>query len=195
MAKFSIYHTLENRGNFQTILDNKGIKADTTDLFLGEGYYYWEDNFDHALIWGQKRYRGNFYVFMGLLEIDLNITFDISSMSHNNFIKKMYSKFKTKYAGRFGRQFYLGNFIDFLIDWQNDLINRGEIKEDERFFPFKYSKGIDHSSLKKADSQVFSKRDPSWYYNKPVVFFCIYDKKDLILYDFKLIKTAGVIQI
>ena len=50
MADFIIYHTTENRGNHDEIEKAGGVFGDSTDLFLGKGYYYWEDNYPIHLI-------------------------------------------------------------------------------------------------------------------------------------------------
>lgn len=195
MANFQIYHTTEHRGNHQEIEARGGVYGDTTDLFLGRGFYYWEDNYQQALVWGQRRYKGNFYVFSGTITFDLDKMFDISTMTHNNFILKLFKQFKAQYKHKTRSDtFFLGLFIDFLLNLQNDLLRINKINEDEVFFPFDYSKGIDHSAMKRTDSELFSKRDPSWYFSSPLVFFCVYQEKMLTLNTFKLVKTAGVQQ-
>jgi hypothetical protein len=194
MASFEIYHTTENRGNHSDIEKTGGVFGDTTELFLGRGYYYWEDNYSHALVWGQKRYKGHFYIFKGNMELDLDKMFDISFMGHNNYIRKLYAKFILQYKKKTkSNDFYLGLFIDFVLDLQNDLRKINQLKDDELFFPFLYSKGIDHSASIKTESEQFSRRDigKSWYYSKPLVFFCVYSADNLKMTNFVLTKTAG----
>src|ERR1700739_2633372 len=121
--KLEVYHTTENRGNSDDLLVSKGVFGDTTELFLGQGYYYWESNYNKAVIWGQRRYKGNFYVFKGNFDFDYNKMFDISLLAHNLYIEKQFKLFKIQYKAKKKEEaFYLGLFIDFLIEYQNDLI-------------------------------------------------------------------------
>ena len=191
MAEFEVYHTTENRGNELAIQSEGGIYADSKNLFLGKGYYYWEGSFDCAREWGFSRYNGKFVIFKGYLALDMDFLLDLSTNSHNRFLKELYKRFKNQYRGkkRVG-ELYVGLFIDFVRELQNDCLKAGQIDENECFFPFKYSKLVDHSASKKSEKQGVSASAHHWYWSNPVVIICVYEKNDLILKDFQVVKST-----
>lgn len=191
MAEFEVYHTTENRGNEIAIQAEGGIYADSKNLFLGKGYYYWEGSFSCARDWGFLRYKGKFVIFKGYIDLDMDFLLDLSTNSHNGFIKELYKRFQKQYSGkkRVG-ELFVGLFIDFVRELQNDYLKAGYISEKECFFPFKYSKLIDHSASKRSERQSVSRSAHHWYWSNPVVIICVYEKNDLILKDFQVVKTT-----
>lgn len=194
MAKLTVYQTTHNKGNHEDIEKAGGIYGDKTDLFLGKGYYYWEDDFDKAKEWGNNHYGGNAYIFCGIFDFDLEKMFDMSLNMHLNYIQKLQKQLhsKTKKCGALK----IGAFIDFLLEYQAELLKNNEITEDDLFFPFYYSKGLDGTFFDRyAPTDTFSLKSGHYYYLKPPVFFCVYKKEYLNLSSFRLVKTLGTKQI
>lgn len=189
MATYTVYHTTEHRGNHEEIIHNGGVYGDSTDLFLGKGYYYWENNFDEAKNWGIKRYKGNSFIFCGKFNFDLERMFDLSLNEHILYIQKLQKKLSVKKKGV--GDLKIGVFIDFLIDFQNEQLEKGEITDEELFFPFWYSKGLDETDVKTENLERFSIRVGHYYNVKPLVFFCVYKKDYINLTDFTLVRTLG----
>jgi hypothetical protein len=153
-------------------------------LFLGRGYYYWENSYEEATKWGMGHYRGNYFIFSGDLTLDLEKLFDITLNQHLLLIKALQRDFKKK-------SLKLGMFIDFIRDFQNELIEKGELVEEECFFPFYYGKGLDATVTTSDKFERFVEGKGHFYLKSPVVFFCVYDKKYLNLQNFTLIRENG----
>lgn len=185
---YTVYHTTENRGNHADIVASGGIYSDKTDLFLGKGYYYWEGNFPKAKEWGEKHYRGNYYIFLGKISFDLEKMFDLSTNEHLRYIETMQRRLKR-------RDLKVGMFIDYLRDRQAEELSKGNITADQLFFPFLYAKAIDNTlKIHINDLEAFSIRVGQYYNLHPEVFFCVYDKKDITLTNFEKIREIGSVQ-
>lgn len=180
-----IYHTTENRGNEADIVASKGILATQTKLFLGRGYYYWEGDFEMARQWGISRYNGNYSVFGAEFDCNHDKLFNLKLNIHLAFIHKLKRGMKKK-------DMPIGMFIDFLIDYQNELLFKQEITEEEVFFPFWYGLAEDYSEFNKKNTNWFTDSVVRGYYStNPCNFFCIYDSEHLTLNQFRHLKSNG----
>ncbi len=74
------HHTCEARGSSEEVLEKAPFKSEVRDEyfpFLGEGYYFWDNNLELAKKWGEKRYRNFYYVVEFILVIDENKILDL----------------------------------------------------------------------------------------------------------------------
>lgn len=188
---FKVYQTFDNRGeeNRSEIISQMGIFGDTTDLFLGRGYYYWE-NSDDSIIWGERHYKGNYSTIAGVLDLDMNLLFDLTYYSNILSIQKLIKDYKREKRHR--GNMYLGMFIDIIRSIQEEALAAGKITAEERPFPYLYSRAIDNTK-NPATNELgeFANRGNvhHYYHTKPVGFFCVYDKKDLNLSQISVIRS------
>jgi hypothetical protein len=182
--KLEVFHTTENKGNFEDLLVSKGVYANTNDLFLGKGFYYWEGCFDHAKQMGITKYPNKYYIFKGQLMVDYNKLFNLSFNNHIQFLIGLSSK-----LGKRGEKLKIGQLIDFVRDIEKKAIKDGC---NEPFFPFYYSIAVDITGKPTVSNRFeFSSRLPNYINVKPESIICVYDKKNLSLEEFQLIKEEN----
>lgn len=81
--RISIYQTLENRDNPGEVEEHGPYKCTSRKAWLGEGYYFWDTFILHAHEWGQKSYRGRYFICEGSFLFDWDFVFDIvGNMEH-----------------------------------------------------------------------------------------------------------------
>jgi hypothetical protein len=182
--KLTVYHTTDNRGNHKDLVISKGVYANSNDLFLGKGYYYWEGCFDFAQQMGVTKYKNKYYIFKGNFVIDYNKLLNLSLNNHINFLIELSNK-----LGKKGNNLKIGQLIDYIRNIEKKAFAEGVT---EPFFPFFYCLAIDTTKKPELkDRFEFSTRYSNYINRKPESIICVYDKKDLSLEDFTLIKQEN----
>jgi hypothetical protein len=179
------HQTIQNRGNKAELLESGPVFGNGVDNYFGPGYYFWDNNVSQANWWGRIHYKGSYYVFEALVEIDKNEMFDTTDRSNIEFLEQAAKKFIENEVDI--SDFYLGNFISLLRDEEKALREKGK---NIKLFPFLYARGLDNRRNTRR-KMMFSKRTYDFFNLDPVVFFCIFDKENLALQRFELIQESG----
>ncbi len=95
------HHTCSASGGENHVLKNAPFKSEIKKdyiPFLGEGYYFWENNLELAKIYGNKRYNGKFFVLEFVLNINDERMLDLVGSREDilwfkNFIEKIKKHF------------------------------------------------------------------------------------------------------
>lgn len=142
--------------------------------FLGEGYYFWEENRDMAYRWGKKKYLKNFNVVeYEKLKIPKEELLDLINRIDTQFFIELIDIYLKKRPK--SENWGIANWIEFF----KKIKNLDEIK-----FPFKYIRAEenlpntqDNNTLKR--KMVFAD-DTSYYtYLSPLLVLCVLDKKTI----------------
>lgn len=179
------HHTTENWGNKTDL--KFPVYGTSKENYFGNGYYFWDNNRPHANWFGRMQYKGNYYVFETILEIDKNQMFDTTDRNDIQFLKESLTKLIDNEVDL--KDFYLGSVLSMFFE--------EEKKTGKVFFPFKYAKGIDDNRNSDFFAEfnpkmTFSIKAKSSFYLNPVVFFCIFDKESVVLRSFDLVDEKGV---
>jgi hypothetical protein len=161
-----------SEGPFKSVI-KKNDKGKISMPFLGEGYYYWDDNLDMAILWGRIRYKKGFYVILS----DLNLTPDVfldlvGNRKQMKYLIKLMEQ--TKKSGLDKEKWTIGAFIEFvkvLRKYQKDV------------FPFEIIRAIDSSIDAKEQQKVyyFVQGKPNYIDLQPRIAICLISKNDLYL--------------
>ena len=138
------HHTCRKDGGKEHVIKNapflaehKPHEKDTKKRklqFLGQGYYFWDNNFDMARIWGRTHYSNDFFI----LEYDIDISetkcFDlVGNRGHQIFLITMLKKLKEK---GYERDYWE---ISRCIEYLKRLAFR-----DNSVFPYENIRAIDY---------------------------------------------------
>lgn len=194
MANFIVHQTFENRGNAEEVISKGGIYADETHLFLGKGFYYWESNSDKAYEWGIKHYKGNYFTFEAIIDLDLNLLLDLTYRYYIDLMLRMIRKYAQ--ANKISKSMKIGAFIDFIRHLQKLEQDEFHTSDDELPFPFLYARAVDHSNSPKdvKDRMEFTDRFgvSNYFLSKPCSFFCVYSDINLHLSNKRLLRERPV---
>ena len=73
MGKFDIiYQTAKDKGNPEELERNGPIYCNSSDAWLGNGYYFWHGHEELSHWWGKARIRGKYIVCRGYCNIQPN---------------------------------------------------------------------------------------------------------------------------
>lgn len=183
MKSYIGHHTCSQGGGFQKVLQDapfistwpKEDEDDPRTPYLGEGYYFWEDDTHQAKKWGRQWYSKWYFI----LEATINTTID-------NFLdligdKQQIGAFlavcdKLAKDGSIQRDFTLGEAIEYM--------------KKAKIFPWQIIRGRDDKM--KQDWFFFSRRGQGGMYIGGNFIFCLVDKNDLILTNKKIIFKSSV---
>lgn len=175
------HHTVENLGNHKELEKTGPVlseykPADSRFPFLGQGYYFWDYNYEMALHWGKLKYKGKCYIF----EMELNINDDtfldlVGSRKDMIFFRELMVKFE-KFNNN--EKWPISKFIEFIKDLNSK-------KKFEGIFPYETIRAID-SSIKIRPKYSFSKNRSAFTDLNPRMVICFINKNNLDLSSFKL---------
>ena len=97
--ELNYFHTQEKR-NKQL---SKPLKCKKDNAWLGEGYYFWEDEQD-ALFWGQSSKRDNYEIYIAQLKKDAEILDTVFNREHYEFWIKQIEKFCKTFIKKTGQK-------------------------------------------------------------------------------------------
>ena len=136
--------------------------------FLGEGYYFWDDNIARAHQWGKNRCKGKYLI----LEVDLvlsgNCFLDLVGSRRDLMIfLDVYNEMRKKFPGLKVGAFFKG------------MQEMARIKPD--VWAYKIIRALNVKS--KADKILFNCLPDSHMLLNPEIIICFYDKNNLNLQD------------
>ncbi len=113
-----LYQTLEDRHNIDFVRKYGPFKCSRRSAFLGDGYYFWDTNINHAHSWGKSSYNGSYII--GKIEVpyDTSKVFDLTDPYYLQDLKDAEERLREAY------KFKKRICVRFIIDW---------LKEDRIF--------------------------------------------------------------
>lgn len=172
---FSNFQHTCKKGNPEYILQKAPFKSVTKKNkgkcfvpFIGEGYYFWEQDLENAKRWGAKKYGKTGYSILEIEDWDIHHDYFIDLINKNHLeyfkeLQKPYLKLNPK-----AKSYSLGIWIE--------LFKKAEV------FPFKLIRSEEHFSEEKVKkegiNQEFIKYSTEGYYTylNPVYILCCTDK-------------------
>lgn len=148
--------------------DLKSGKKRTVLPFLGEGYYFWEENINEAHSWGVSHYKGN-YAIVNYKNISIDVAFllDLTDRRVINDFEKQKAVFLDRFPERVN--WNVAQWIELFKE-----IRRRNNNMDS--FAFNYIK-IERSSAHDMQDICSYKLIRPYYINiNPIYILCICDK-------------------
>lgn len=175
------HHTCSKENGKEYVLREAPFPAEFSNSrnkipFLGKGHYYWDDNLEAAIWWGETWYKEKGYF---VVENDLKLTSDyffdlVGNRRHMKLFIELAQRFMPK-------ELKNGTVrIAELIE----LLKRVSSQQRD-IFPYKVLRGIDKKYSENEDAETFFVRyvkDRPKYINlKPRLVICVIEKLPLIL--------------
>ena len=92
-----IYQTLEDRNNPQEIVSDGPFGCKRSDAWLGNGFYFWENYFEHAKWWGSKGCNDNYVICSAFYDNNESFCFNlIDNYEHLEFLEELNLAVKAK---------------------------------------------------------------------------------------------------
>ena len=142
--------------------------------FLGEGYYFWEENIAAANRWGVKHYANKYRIVeYENLTIPEDSMLDLTNRRHINYFKELQHIYIEKRPAC--TNWPIGVWIQFF----KKLHLKNEVE-----FPFNNIKADEHLPEKEKDEYdrgktYFADGLPYYTYLEPLYMLCIIDKKQM----------------
>lgn len=185
---FTYQHTCK-KGQVAYILHNAAFKSVTTPLnngnkvipFLGEGYYYWEENIAAAHRWGNHHYKG-IYNIVEYEDCEIETEFLLDFLNRRdlqffNELRNKYIQLRPKCA-----EWKIGVWIEFFKKLNT---------KSEEMFPFLFFRADENYPDEKENHQLKKKHlfgSGGYYlYLDPLIILCCIDKRKFIYKSKKLV--------
>ena len=182
--KTKIQHTCNTTGGKKKVLKNAPFLA-VDDIpkkkfqFLGEGYYFWDDNVEMANIWGKFHCNDKYYVVEMDLEFSSNDCFDIvGNRQHQKLIFKTFDELRKR--GYDKKEWQLSNILNLLKKLS---------KKDKNAFPYSMIRAIDYMPRKEYNKLKlhFVQNNNHYTIVNPKMVICILNKNILPLHSKRLV--------
>lgn len=167
------HHTIEKRNTSDYIIKNGPFPTVDRNPYLGKGFYFWDNNYQFAKVWGNTRYNGNYIICKATLHLDNEIFLDLVGNRENiMYFEKLIKKLNRE-------NWPIGKFIEFLKEKELDKNLKG-------IFPFKAIRALDYDkdNFKK---YKFAEGKAGYTSLRPIFIICLFEKTELLLSDFKII--------
>lgn len=177
---YTYQHTCK-KGAEAYILQNSAFKSNIINKsngnkylpFLGEGYYYWEENDKAAHSWGKRRYGNNYNI---VEYIDANISrddlLDFLNRRDLRYFNELIERFKEKRKSSTNWQ--IVNWIEFFK--QLEKTNKG-------IFPFNFLRADENLPDPSQNNKIKDKsnfNDTGYYtFLNPLIMLCAINKCNL----------------
>jgi hypothetical protein len=173
------HHACKLDGGANFVLTNAPFRSvknnDGNFPFLGEGYYFWDNNVERAHIWGKQHYHKKYYILQCEIELKGDSFLDLVG-NRSDMIQFLYLYHTLSARFNKGQEWYIGNFIEFL----KKLHVR---KEYRGVFPWKMIRVVDHIKTGHPKQNVirFVCKKGNFTDLSPVIVICIYEINDAII--------------
>lgn len=141
--------------------------------FLGEGYYYWEENIEAAHRWGKSHYRNNYNIvqYSNCL-IPQAETLDFLNRRDIRYFKELIEIYKVKRPE--SKKWFIANWIEFFKKLQKSNLEK---------FPFNYFRADENHPNIRTNDDLKEKTDFNYtgyyIYLDPLIILCSINKCDL----------------
>ena len=183
------HHTCRKDGGKEEVIKNAPFLAEHTPnekdpkkqklQFLGQGYYFWDNNFEMARIWGKSDCNNHFFIIECEIEISETKCFDlVGNRNHQIFLIDMLKKMKNKGYNR--DHWEISKCIEYL-----KLL----AKHDHAVFPYESIRAIDYlppHELQQIEFH-FVKGNKHYTILNPKMAICALKKETLALHTVKLV--------
>lgn len=176
------HHTCANRNDKPFILQNAPFysefnKEQDKIPFLGGGYYFWDTNPEAAHFWGENHYKGNYFIYECVLNIEDDKFLDlVGSRKDMIKLKMLIAKFAFVFEGE---DVCLGEMLEYFKNLDN--LSPG-------IFPIDAVRAIDSAKRKKeSDIMYFNKYKKHYIDLFPRLIICFYRKKPVFFRSPKII--------
>ncbi len=175
------HHTCKNEGGVDYVLANGPFLSEYNEQegkipFLGEGYYFWDDNLDLAHHWGRVHYRSKYLV----LEADLRFAQDevldlVGSRQDMRYLQEIRNALADR--GLIEGDWEMSKIITLLRQLESQM------GKEAALFPFEAIRVVDHSMMgdKQIPAKFVSARDNFTLIN-PRIIVCMFRKKEINLW-------------
>lgn len=141
--------------------------------FLGEGYYYWEENIKAAHSWGKRRYHNDYNIVEYVdAEIEREYLLDFLNRRNIEYFNILIEKYKAKRSD--SKNWQIVNWIEFFKSLE---------KRIPGIFPFKYFRADENLPDPSLNNEVKNKSsfNKTGYYTflDPLIMVCTIEKCDL----------------
>jgi hypothetical protein len=166
---------LMERAPFMSVYDEKQDKLP----FLGSGYYFWDNNIDQAIYWGDTHYNGKYNIVAVDLELSGECFLDlIGSREDMAFFKCLVEQVSERRDDT--NNWSISQFIECFR-----RINK--LPGYEHFFECRIIRAID-SHAANQDTKKFNKLHRGSMPLNPRLIICFFDKRDIPLNTIRIIK-------
>lgn len=141
--------------------------------FLGEGFYYWEENIDAAHSWGKRHYENEYNVVEYIDSvISRDETLDFLNRRDLKYFKELIEIYKNKRPE--SKKWFIANWIEFLKKLQ---------KINQEKFPYIYFRADENHPDIRINDEMKAKTDFNYsgYYTflDPLIILCAVNKCNL----------------
>lgn len=176
MKKVLLHHTCKQDGGEDYVLKNAPFFAEENQqmnkgLFLGSGYYFWEDDIKQARYWGKVHYNNQYYIVAFECEIDEDFLLDLNSREGQKEFFELCNLYiqKAKRIKRNINKIYLNVFFNSLFEDKFGIE-----------FVYKAIKVKDQFASSKREKEfLFTSNKPNCTYLGGVYFYLFKRKEDM----------------
>lgn len=183
------HHVCKNTGE-KDVLGKAPFPSTREDKFLGDGYYFWEDNEQLAKAWGGKTYHKKgipYCVCQFALTFDREQFYDlIGSREHQKHlvgVRKFLTQRRQALHG-----WPIGKVIDFLREANSSDDPEYEVFKGE--FEYTVIRAADDSDTAVQDLLKFAKDQPNVADLNPCYIICVIDIKKVVLGPIKVVHAS-----
>lgn len=134
--------------------------------FLGEGFYFWDDNINRAKLWGEQRYKGRYHIKEYHFELKGDSFLDLVGSRQDLFA---FYTIARKIWARFGKM-PIGQTICFLQNLE---------KSTPGTFPFKIIRALNVKTHRNTIPFNSDNGIKSTFLLDPEMIICFFDQKDI----------------
>ncbi len=149
--------------------------------YLGEGYYFWDNNLEMAKKWGEWHYGNKYFVVESKLHLQEDLLLDlVGNRTHIMYFQKLIEKFSYYKQGR--RKWELCKFIQLLKNLNdNDARYKG-------IFPYKIFRATDFSRMKEERFlHKFVGIKSGYTFLDPRIIICFANEESISLQDKRIL--------
>ena len=120
MKKMLLHHTCKQDGGKDDVLKKAPFFAKENqqinkELFLGSGFYLWEDDIEQAHHWGKEHYHNKYYIVVFECEIDETLVLDLDSKQGEKVFFHLQKLFKAKGTNKNIKDYGLNKVLNALF--------------------------------------------------------------------------------
>lgn len=142
--------------------------------FLGEGYYFWEENISAAHDWGKRHCKGSYNIVQFKdLEIPKNILLDFGNRRDLAYFNELRGKYIEKRPE--SKRWSISVWIEFFKEMK---------KKEEVYFPFNYLRADENYPDEEKNSKIkekiiFASGEKYFTYLSPLWILCVIEKSSM----------------
>lgn len=168
LKELTLYHTINNDGSDDFILENIPFKGTTQNPWLGVGYYFWENFIDPAEYWGKTHYKGKYIITTFVISFNWEKVYDLLGNTDHISNFQEVSKFICDKYSLDPNEITVGKILNYLKDSNNFDFHSVRVDTTSSFGRYRVNK------IKFTNSQ-----DRTVIITNPAIQICIYDMQNV----------------